>query len=104
MEIQNKIKQINQLNADVANLQEFVDLCKKAQTTDVENAKGNELQGVNRFSFLEVGAYICTGTQSPPYHKKLMGDKLIVALMREGLAGVEKLAKEKEQELENLIK
>ena len=104
MEIQNKIKQINKLNTDVDNLKGFIRLCKEAQTVDIDNAKGNDLKGINSFSYLEVGAYICTGTQSPHYLKKLAGDDLIVALMRDGLAGVEKLAKEKEQELENLIK
>ena len=69
----------------------------------LKKAKVNELKGVNRFSYLEVGAYICTGTQSPHYSKRLHGEDVVKVLINEGTTGLKQLLVDKQNELNSIF-
>lgn len=103
MQTTEKLKKANILNDEIQSLEDFIDFCTRAQQIDERNAKGNELNGVNRFSFTEVGAYLCTGTQSPHYSRKLHGDDLVRKFVNNGINGLSNLLKEKKEEFQKIF-
>lgn len=104
MDIQEKILKANRLNEEIHGMKDFISLARSAQIVDEKNARNNELNGVNRFSFCTISARISTGTQSPRYEKTMVDNEAIVCLITAGLIGVEEKLKDKEKELEELLK
>ena len=101
--ISEKIKKANKLKIEIDQIRDFISLAKSAQTIDIQNAKSNELGGVNKFTGCNISAYISTGTQSPEYRSRLESNETIMILFQHGLAGLEKNLTDKEKELKKLF-
>lgn len=71
----NKIEEINSLQRRIKELNDFAYGLKHGNTVSSHSTKEN--LKMNQFSYLSIGAYIWTGSQSPEYHKTILNKDVI---------------------------
>jgi len=93
-----KLKLANKLNEQIDELSGFISIIESGKKYDERYKKQNSFYNMN------IGAYICTGSDSPRYDKSIKDNEIITAFVEAGVSTLIRILDDKKNKLEELFK